>query len=79
MDDYRYTFAQPSSPSFPSSNSVTIASDSILDNWRHKQPPRKRYKDELEEFISSTMINVKNPLLWWVQHQQDYPQLSSKY
>ena len=57
-------------------NSVATVSESILDNWRHKQPPRKRYKDELEEFILSTTINVKNPVLWWVQHQQDYPQLS---
>jgi len=38
--------------------------------------PHTHAKDELEHFISTTIIAIENLRLWWLQPQSDYPQLS---
>ena len=61
----------------PTSAGITMsAPESTLSNWKTKRAPRTCHKDELEEFISITTIDVENPRLWWIQHKKDYPQLS---
>ena len=50
--------------------------DSTLHSWKSKRTPRTRQTDELEHFISATIIDIDNPRLWWIQHQSDYPFLS---
>ena len=58
------------------STPISNATESTLTGWKNKQAPRARPKDKLDDFTSSTTIDIDNPRLWWIQHQKDYPRLS---
>ena len=42
----------------------SIVCESTLHTWKTKRPPYTQYKDKLDEFLSTPIIETNNPPLW---------------
>jgi len=52
------------------------SSKNIFDDLPDLAPTAANYRDELEHYLATDIVNVKDVLMWWYERRDMFPNLS---